>query len=171
MTLTFSRSLKVNVVVLFDSPWANFYWCLISNTWSNSPPFRRLSLQYLNGLDFDLSRTLKVKCDGAVALRCGNSFWCVISNTLPNSIHLRYSRLQNFSDFDLDLLTSLKSETVPLWPHAKWYTDELWQAKRDSLKLERSWRNSELTVCKAPYRQQYAVVNWLLYQARITYYS
>ncbi len=67
----------------------------------------------------------------------------------------------------------LCKKTVTLRPHAPWYTEKLRQAKQDrwQRKLERRWRNSQLTVHKEAYRQQCAVVNRLLYQARITYYS
>ena len=47
------------------------------NIWSNSAPLRNIRLQNLSDLDFDISRSLKVKCDGAIGLSIYGFLWIV----------------------------------------------------------------------------------------------
>ena len=49
--------------------------------------------QYLNDLDFDLSRSLKVKCDGVIGLLIYGFLLIVNIYLLPNSFPLRDIRL------------------------------------------------------------------------------
>ncbi len=70
-----------NVMVELDPPhiWF-FYWTVFNNNiWPNSTPLRDNSLQYLSDLKFDLSRSLKVKSNGAVWLPIHD--FLVVSNT------------------------------------------------------------------------------------------
>ncbi len=39
-----------------------------SNIWPNSAPLQDIRLQNLSDLEFDLSRSLKVKCDDVIGL-------------------------------------------------------------------------------------------------------
>ncbi len=39
-----------------------------SNIWPNSAPLRDTKLRNLSDYDFELSRSLKVKCDGVIGL-------------------------------------------------------------------------------------------------------
>ena len=41
---------------------------LNSNIWPNSAPLQDIRLQNLSDLDFDLSRSLRVKCDSVIGL-------------------------------------------------------------------------------------------------------
>ncbi len=54
----------------------------------------------MNELEFDLSRSLKVRCDGVIVVSN--------SNLWPNSAPLRHIRRQNMSDLDLNLSRLLK---------------------------------------------------------------
>ncbi len=59
-------------------------------------------------LDFDLSRSLKVKCDGVIGLPIYGFLLMVNSNIWPNTAFLRDISLQNMSDLEFDLSKSLK---------------------------------------------------------------
>ena len=56
-------------------------------------------------------------------------------------------------------------------PNQPWYTQELHDQKHLKRKLERRWRKSRLTVDHQIYRKQCAIVNKLLLQTRVDYYS
>ena len=68
-----------------------------------------ISLQSLSDLDFDLTRSSKVKCDGAIGLSICELLLVSNSNTWRNSAPLRDISLQNWSDLDSDLSSSRKS--------------------------------------------------------------
>ena len=59
-------------------------------------------------LEFDLSRSLKAKCEGAIVLPIYDFLLMFNSNIWPNTALLRDLRLQNFGDLDFDLSRSLK---------------------------------------------------------------
>ncbi len=63
LTLTFTQSQCDGA---FGRPIYYSYWCFDSNIWLNSFHLRGARLQNLSDLDFDLSRSHKVKSDGAV---------------------------------------------------------------------------------------------------------
>ncbi len=77
-------------------------------------PGTNCKLQNLSDLEFNLSRSLKVKRDDAVRLpiMICNSSWCLISNTWPESAPLRDISLPHLSDLDIDLSRSLKSHVI-----------------------------------------------------------
>ncbi len=86
----------------------NFLQTCFIVTWPNSAPLRNIRVRNLSEPDFDLSRSLKVKCDSvfglpiyAFLLMCNNNIW-------PNSAPLQDKRRQNLSDLEFDLSRSLK---------------------------------------------------------------
>ncbi len=60
-------------------------------------------LQNLSDLDFDLSRSLKVKCNGAVGLPICDFLLAFNSNTWPHSAPLEDMSLRNLSEIDIDI--------------------------------------------------------------------
>ena len=62
----------------------------------------------LSDLDFDLSRSLKVKCESAIGLLIYGFLLVFNSNIGPNSAPLQDIRLRNFGDLEFDLSRSLK---------------------------------------------------------------
>ena len=58
--LNLSRSLRSNLITAMDSPYVL--------SWPNSAPLRDTRLRNLSDFEFDLSRSLKVKCDGVIGL-------------------------------------------------------------------------------------------------------
>ncbi len=77
---------------------------LNSNIWL----FYDIRLRHLSDLEFDLSRSLKVKCDSVIGLPIYAFLLMFNSNILPNSAPLQDVRLQNLSDLEFDLSRSLK---------------------------------------------------------------
>jgi len=65
----------------------------------------------------------------------------------------------------------LRTRTITEHPHCPWYIYKLHKGKHLRWKLERRWKKSHLTVNHQIYRGQCIVVNKLLKQTRITYYS
>ena len=65
----------------------------------------------------------------------------------------------------------LRTKTIVQRPGCPWYTDDLHQAKHLRRKLERKWRNSRLTIDQQIFRNQCVVVNKLLKESRVSYYS
>ncbi len=60
-------------MVPLDSPYLVSYSCLvitiaIGTNYSNWAPLRDIWLRNLSDIEFDLSNSLKVKCDGAIGL-------------------------------------------------------------------------------------------------------
>ncbi len=74
----------------------------------NSAPLQDISFRNLSDLDFDLSRSLRVKCDSVTGLPIYPFLVMFNSNIWPNSAPLWYIRLQNVSDLEFDLWRSLK---------------------------------------------------------------
>ncbi len=64
-------------------------------------------LDHFLHLNFDLSRSLKVKCNG-IGLYIYAFLLMFNSNIWPNSASLQDIRLRNMSDLDFDLSRSLK---------------------------------------------------------------
>ena len=98
------------------------------------------------------------------------------SEVINKSIHLtNVDELVDAYTTGLTLLIDkhapLRTRTIVLRPTCPWYTEELHEAKHLRRKLERKWQNSRLTVDHQIYRDQCVIVNKLLKQARIQYYS
>ncbi len=53
-----------------------------SDKWPNAIPLRNIRLRYLIGLDFDLSRSLNIKSNGAVGLHKYNFLLSVIEKNV-----------------------------------------------------------------------------------------
>ncbi len=64
-------------------------------------------LQNVSDLEFDLSRSLKVKCEGAIRLTIYGFLLMFNSNIGPNLAPLQDIRLQNLDDLEFDLSRSL----------------------------------------------------------------
>ncbi len=82
-----------------------------SNIWPNSAPLQDIRLQNLSDLEFDLLRSLKVKCDSVIELHIYAFLSMFHSNIWPKSGPLQDIhdiRLQNLSDLEFDLSTSPK---------------------------------------------------------------
>ncbi len=79
-----------------------------SNIGPKWAPLRDIRLQNLGDLDFDLSRSVKVKCDSAIGLPIYGFLLMINSNLWPNTALWRDISLQNMSDLDFDLSRSLK---------------------------------------------------------------
>ena len=79
-----------------------------SNIWPNAAPLQVIRLQNLSDLEFDLSRSLKVKCDSVIGLPIYAFLLMFNSSIWPNSAPLQDIRLQNLSDLKLGLSRSLK---------------------------------------------------------------
>ncbi len=58
----------------------------------------------MSGLEFDLTRSLKVKCDYVIGLSLYAFLLMFNSNIWPNSALLQDIRLRNLSDLEFDLL-------------------------------------------------------------------
>ncbi len=67
-----------------------------------------VSLKSLIDLEYDLSRSLKVKCDGAIGFPIYGFLLMLNSNIGPNYAPLRDIRLLNLGELDFDLSRSLK---------------------------------------------------------------
>ncbi len=94
-----------------------YYFLLLfnSNVRPHSPPLRYTSLQSQSGLDCNLSRSVKVKCDGAVAVLIHEFLFVSNNNIWPNWTSLRDISLQNLRGLDLDFQGHLTSNVmVPL---------------------------------------------------------
>ena len=65
-------------------------------------------MAYLSDLEFDLSMSLKVKCDDVIGLPTYTFLLMFNSNMWPNSAPLQDIRLRNLSDLVFDLAWSLK---------------------------------------------------------------
>ena len=65
----------------------------------------------------------------------------------------------------------LRTKTITLRSSNPWFTEELHDAKHLKRKLERQWRTTKLTIHHEIYRNQCALTNKLLKQARLSYYS
>ena len=76
--------------------------------WPNSAPLQDIKLQNVSDLDFDLSRSLKIKCDSVIGLPVYAFLLMLYSHIWPNSAPLQDIRLRNRSDLDFDLSGSLK---------------------------------------------------------------
>ncbi len=66
MILTFQDHSRSNVIVSLDSPYMVCLLMFNSNICPNSAPLQDIRLKYLSDLDFDLSMSLKVECDGII---------------------------------------------------------------------------------------------------------
>ena len=69
-------------------------------------------LRNLSDLDFDLSRSLKVKCDGVIGLPIYGFLLMFNSNIWPNSAPLLDISFQNLVDLDINLSRSLRSNVI-----------------------------------------------------------
>ncbi len=64
--MTFLGHSRSNVVVSLDAPYMLFMFT--SNMWPNSTPLQDTKLRNLSDLDFDLSKSPRVKYDGVTEL-------------------------------------------------------------------------------------------------------
>ncbi len=64
-----------------------------SNMWPNSAPLQDMRLRNLSDLEFDLSRSLKVKCYDVIGLSLYAFLLMFNSNICPNSAPLQDIRL------------------------------------------------------------------------------
>ncbi|XP_052799130.1 uncharacterized protein LOC128230724 [Mya arenaria] len=90
-----------------------------------------------------------------------------ISSNIDNFIE-EYS---NELTLILDKHAPLTTKTITLRPSCPWYSEQLHDAKHQKRKLERKWRESKLSVDHDIYRSQCAVVNRMLKQARVDFYT
>ena len=90
-----------------------------SNIGPDSSPSRDIRLLSLGDLEFDLSRSLKDKCNGDIGLPTCGFLLMFNSNIGPNQAPLRDIRFQKFGDLDFDFQCHSRSNlTVPLdYPH------------------------------------------------------
>ncbi len=73
-------------------------------------------------LNFDLSRSLNVKCDGGIGLTICGFLLMFKSIIWPNSAAIRDIRLQDLSDLDFDFQGDTRSNVmVPFLFHAIWF--------------------------------------------------
>ena len=78
--------------------------------WPNSAPLRDIRLSNLSDLEFDLSRSLKVKYDGFLGRPIYGFLLMFNNNIWPNSAPLHDIRLRNLNDLAFDLSRSIKVE-------------------------------------------------------------
>ena len=88
MSLTFQGNSRSNVMVSLDCPYMVFLLMFNSNIGPNMAPLRDISLQNMSDLEFNLSRSLKVKCNGAVRLSIFDFLLLSNSNYMSNSHRL-----------------------------------------------------------------------------------
>ncbi len=95
-------------------PICGFILRFTSNIWNYLGSFTTYTYKPPNSewLEVDLSRSLKVKCGGAVGLPICDFLLVLNSNAWRNSGHLRDIRLQNLSDLGAELSGSLKSNVI-----------------------------------------------------------
>ncbi len=98
------------------TPHTFFLLMLNTSIWLNFAPLRDM-FQNLSDLDFDISMSLKVKCDRVTGLPIYDFLAVSISNIWPNSAPLPDISFQIQSDFEeIDLSRSLKSNVIALMP-------------------------------------------------------
>ena len=85
----------------------NFLQTCFSVTYGLAP-LQDIRFRNLSDLEFDLSRSLKVKYDDVIGLSLYAFLLMFNSNMWPNSAPLQDMRLRNLSDLEFDLSTSLK---------------------------------------------------------------
>ncbi len=97
-------------MVPLDLPYKVCYWRLISNILPNSGPLRDIRFLNPSDLDFELSKSLKVKSDGVIALAVHGFLLMANSNIRANSVPLRDIKAlkSQWPWLDLDLSRSLK---------------------------------------------------------------
>jgi hypothetical protein len=71
----------------------------------------------------------------------------------------------------LDQHAPLKEHIITVRPSAPWYTDEIKVAKIKRRKLERTWRNTRLTIDRQLYIDQCNMVKNLITKAKNEFYS
>ena len=90
-----------------------------------------------------------------------------LDQPLDELVHVYNSTVSGLIDTHAPLTT----KHVTLRPHAPWYTDTLREAKHKRRKLERGWRNSQLTVHHQQFKEQCQIVNKMLHKTKESYYS
>ncbi len=86
------------------------------NIWPNSAPLQDTKLLNLSDLDFDLSRSLEVKCDGVIGLliHVYGFLLIYISNCMCNSHQLAVKATLNVFSYLLSLVPNFeKIESAP----------------------------------------------------------
>ena len=79
-----------------------------SNIGPNKARLRDIRLRNFGDLEFDLSRSHKVKCEGAIELPIYGFLFMVNSYIWPSTALLREISLQHLSDLECDLSRSVK---------------------------------------------------------------
>ncbi len=100
-----TRSLRVKYRSVIS---LTIYPFLFSNIWPNSAPLWYIRLRNVSDLEFDLWRSLKVKCDYVIGLYLYAFLLMFKSNIWPNYAPLQDITLRNVSDLEFDLSRSLK---------------------------------------------------------------
>ena len=72
-----------------------FYCFILSNIWTNSAPSRDIRLRNLSGLDFDLSRSLRVKHDSVIGRSIYSFILVYTSKNMSISLRLAVIATQN----------------------------------------------------------------------------
>ena len=65
----------------------------------------------------------------------------------------------------------LRTRSISVRPRATWYTDDIQINKTKRRNLERRWRHSKLTIDRELYVAQCNVVNKLIFEAKMNYFS
>ena len=71
----------------------------------------------------------------------------------------------------IDKHAPLPQRTITVRPHARWYNEQLRNAKHMSSKLERKWRHSKTKSDHEAYRKQCSIVAKELYTTKTEFYS
>ncbi len=79
--------------LIFTSPYVVFTLIFNSNIWPNPALLGAIRLQNVIDPEFDLSRSLKVKCHGTTGLPINSFLLMFNSNTGPNSAPFQDIRL------------------------------------------------------------------------------
>ena len=71
----------------------------------------------------------------------------------------------------MDKQAPVQTCTIVVRPRIPWYTDDIWQAKKERQKAERKWRSSKLEFDMAVFKRKRNAVNNLLNKARREFYT
>ena len=100
---------------------------------------------------------------------------------IENSPLMNYNNIDNVTELTalydntlssiFELHASPKKRIVTLRPASQWYTDEIRVEKVKRRRLDRLWRANRLTINREIYTEQCNVVNRLIYQSKMGFYS
>ena len=86
-------------------------------------------------------------------------------------LELLVDRYDNVLHDTMDILAPVKPRTIVSRPNAPWYNEDIGNEKRKQRRLEHKWHSSRLESDRVSCREQYSVVNTMLYKAKESYYS